>query len=191
MYQRGTIHTTVHLIGRVVQALENFDMSKLSQYSHLYRAFGMHTASFIKPEGLLEFEIRILVPDSKRWESMKTPPRNGSIIGVHGVLLGYDSSAKRILLSLQDIDYIPQDDKSASLETSSTSSTVQRSTRKRPFASPLKRPPSALAPVVRLDEHSVKVASTSSSFYAKSLQLTNLSVERYYMPLVTSDKLHL
>ena len=118
LYQRGTIHTTVHLIGRVVQALESFDTSKLSQYSHLYRAFDMHTASFIKPDDLLEFEIRILVPYSKRWKSMKTPPRNGSIIGVHGVLLGYDSSAKRILLSLQDIDYIPQDDKSASVETS-------------------------------------------------------------------------
>ena len=64
LYQKGTIHTTVHLIGRVVEALEGFDASKLSQYGHLYRAFDMHTASFIKPDGLLEFDIRILVLDT-------------------------------------------------------------------------------------------------------------------------------
>ena len=145
----------------------------------------MHTASFIKPDGLLEFETRILVPDSTRWESMKTSPRIGSIIGVHGVLLGYDSSAKRILLSLQDIDCIPQDDKSASLETSSTSSTVQRSTRKRPFASPLKRPPSALAPVVRLDEHSVKVTSTSPA-----MESQDSPVETLHQSLDNTAQLH-
>ena len=69
-------------------------------------------------DGLLEFDIPILVPDTERWQSVKSPPKNGSIIGVHGVLLGYDSNAKWIRLSLQDIDYVPQD-KSAPLETSS------------------------------------------------------------------------
>ena len=76
-----------------MDALEGFDASKLSQYGCLFRAFNMHTAFFIKPDDLLEFDIRLLVPDTKRWQSMKSPPRDGSIFGMHGVLLGYDYSA--------------------------------------------------------------------------------------------------
>ena len=136
-------------------------MSKLSQYDHLYRAFDVHTTSFIKPDDLLGFGICILVPDTKRWQSTKSPPRNGSINGVHGVL-GYDSNAKRILLSLQDIDYIPQDDKSASSETVSLlAPTAQRTTRKHPFASSLKRARPTLAPAVQVAENPIKAASTS------------------------------
>ena len=94
LYQRRTVHSTAHLVGRVVDVLEGFDASKLSQYGHLYRAFDMHAAAFIKPDGQLEFDIRILVPDTKRCQPLKSPLRNGSIISAHGFLLGYDSNAK-------------------------------------------------------------------------------------------------
>ena len=78
LYQKGTIHTTAHPIGRVADAPEGFDTSRLPQYGHLYREFGVHTAASTKPDGLLEFDIRILVPDTKQWQSMKSPPRNDS-----------------------------------------------------------------------------------------------------------------
>lgn len=76
LYQNGAI-LTAHLIGRVVDALDGFDASRLSQYGHLYRSLDMHTASFIKSDSLLESNIYILVPDTKfKKSSPLAPQRN-------------------------------------------------------------------------------------------------------------------
>jgi len=62
-----------------------------ASYRHTIASADLYTASYVgKSDGLLEFDIRVLVPNGKRWEHMTTLSREKSLIGVHGALLGYE-----------------------------------------------------------------------------------------------------